>query len=244
MSFLSQIANVFTGSESAKAATRAGEIQQQEAIRQGANVGVAGGEAFDIVGQAGQDALSRFDPLSGVGARGVDLAGFLGDPQQQAQFLESNPLFQLGLQNLNQQTQKSAASRGRLTAGDTLEQLQQNASIAGQPLIDRQRQDILNLLNIEQGVAGQQASIGLNAAGQQAGIRRGTAQDVSNLLTGGAAAQAAGTVGAQNARTGAVGNIFDLGTTIAGLPSGTFSNPFASTPPPQTFNQAPVIPGF
>ena len=222
MGFLSQIANVFTGDESARAAQKAGRIQQQEAARQGVNVGQAGQEAFDIVGQAGQEAVSRFDPLSGVGARGVDLAGFLGSPQEQFQFLESNPLFQLGLDNLNTQTQQSAAARGRLSAGDTLQQLQQNALLAGQPLIDRQRQDIMGLLGIEQGAAGQQAGLGLNVAGQQSGIKRQTAQDVANLLTGGAAASAAGTVGAQNARTGAVGNIFDLGSTIAGLPSGTF----------------------
>ncbi len=90
----------------------------------------------------------------------------------------------------------------------------------------------------------QQAGFGFDTAGRQAGIKQSTAQDVANLLTGGAAASAAGVVGAQSARTGATGNIFDLGTTIAGLPSGTLSNPFAATPPPQTFNQAPVIPGF
>ena len=207
MGFLSQIANIFTGSEDAKAATRAGEIQTAEARRQGANVGAAG-----------QSALSRFDPLAGVGQQGIDLASFLGDPAQQASFLESNPLFQLGLNNLNEQTQRSSASRGRLTAGDTLEQLQQNALLAGQPLIDRQRQDIMNLLGISQ-----------NVTGQQAGIEQNTAANVANLLTGGAASEAAGVVGAQNARSGAVGNIFDLGTTLAGLPSGTFTNPFAAT---------------
>ena len=206
MGFLSQLANVFTGSEDAKAATRAGEIQQAEAQRQGANIGVAG-----------QSAISRFDPLAAVGQQGIEQAGFLGSPQEQFQFIQNNPLFQLGLDNLNEQTLKGAAARGRLSSGDTLQQLTQNATLASQPLIDRQRQDILNLLGISQ-----------NVTGQQAGIERQTAQDVANLLTGGAAAQAAGVVGAQNARQGAMGNIFDLGTTIAGMPSGTFSNPFAS----------------
>jgi len=123
----------------------------------------------------------------------------------------------MGLDNLNDQTIRGAASRGRLSAGDTLGQLTQNATLASQPLIDRQRQDIMNLLGISQ-----------NVTGQQAGIEQNTAANVANLLTGGAAAEAAGVVGAQNARSGAIGNIFDLGTTIAGLPSGTFSNPFAS----------------
>lgn len=222
MGFLSQIANVFTGDESARAAQKAGRIQQEEAARQGVNVGAAG-----------QSALARFDPLAQVGQQGIDLAGFLGSPQQQFDFAQQNPLFNLGVQNLTENVQQSAAGRSRLSAGDTLERLRTVPLEVAQPLIQGQKQDILNLLNIAQGTAG-----------QQAGIERQTAADVANLLTGGAAAQAAGTVGAQSARTGATGNIFDLGTTIAGLPSGTFSNPFAATPPPQTFNQAPVIPGF
>jgi len=218
--FLSQVANVFTGSESAKAARRAGEIQQQEARTQGANVQAAG-----------ESAIARFDPLAQVGQRGIEQSGFLADPQAQFDFIQQNPLFKLGLQNVNEQINQSAASRGRLTAGDTLERLTQASTLASQPLIDRHRQDILNLLNISQGVTG-----------QQAGIERQTTQDVANLLTGGAAAEAAGVVGAQNARTDAFGNIIDVASIAAGMPPGTFTG--GSTPPPQTFNNAPVIPGF
>jgi len=200
MGFLSQLGNVFTGSEDAKARKKAGRIQQEEAINQAGQIR-----------ESGQAAQALFDPLTGVGQQGIDLAGFLGNPQQQFDFIQSNPLFKLGLENLNTQTNQSAASRGRLSAGDTLQQLTNNATLASQPLIDRQRQDILNLLGISQ-----------NVAGQQAGIEQNTARSVADLLTGGAAAKAGGIVGAQNARTGAVGNIFDVGATIAGLPSGTF----------------------
>ena len=199
MGFLSQLTNVFTGSEDAKARRKGAEVQQQQAISSAGDIGVAG-----------QSAIGRFDPLAQVGQQGLDLASFIGSPQEQFQFLESNPLFQLGLQNLNEQTQQSAASRGRLTAGDTLQQLQQNALLAGQPLIDRQRQDIMNLLGISQG-----------ATTQQAGIEQRTAQDVANLLTGGAAAQAGGIVGAQDARTAATGNVIDIAAMAAGLPPGT-----------------------
>lgn len=194
MGFLSQIGNIFTGDESARAARKAGNIQN-EAAQQA------------ITGQiapAGERAIARFDPLAGVAQQGIDQAGFLTDPQAQFDFIQQNPLFQLGLQNLNEQTQQSAASRGRLTAGDTLEQLTQNATLASQPLIDRQRQDIMGLLNLGSGVAGQQGQIDLSAAGQ-----------ITDLLTGGAAAKAGGIVGAQNARTDAFGNIIDLGTTLA-----------------------------
>jgi len=191
--FLSQIANVFTGSESAKAASRAGEIQQAEAQRQGVNVGAAGASA-----------ISRFDPLANVGARGIDLAGFLGSPQEQFDFAQSNPLFQQGVTNLTENVQQSAAGKSRLSAGDTLERLRTIPLEIAQPLIQGQKQDILSLLGIAQGTAG-----------AQAGIETRTAQDVANLLTGGAASQAAGVVGAQNARTDAFGNIIDVATTAA-----------------------------
>lgn len=193
MGFLSQIANIFTGSEDAKAAKGAGRVQEQASKDAAAGVRIAGDTALD-----------RFSGLSEVGQQGIDLAGFLGDPNAQADFAQNNPLYQLGLDNLNQQTNKSAASRGRLSAGDTLMQLQNNSTRAAAPLIDRQRNDILNLLNIQQGVSGQQANIGL-----------GVETDIANLLTGGAAAKAAGIVGAQNARSSAMGNVVDMATTAA-----------------------------
>jgi len=182
------------GSGGVQAAGQATE-EQLEAIRQ----------AQERTEQGAATSQQFLSPLAGVGQQGIDLAGFLGDPSQQASFLESNPLFQLGLQNLNEQTQKSAASRGRLTAGDTLTQLQQNATLAGQPLIDRQRQDIMNLLGISQ-----------NVAGQQVGIEQGTTRQLTDLITGGGATQAAGTIAGQNAQTARAGNIFDIGTQLAG----------------------------
>lgn len=198
MGFLSQIANIFTGSEDAKAAKGAGIVQEQASKDAAAGVRIAGDTALD-----------RFSGLSEVGQQGIDLAGFLGDPNAQVDFAQNNPLYQLGLDNLNQQTNKSAASRGRLSAGDTLMQLQNNSTLAASPLIDRQRNDILNLLNIQQGVAGQQANIDL-----------GVETDIANLLTGGAAANAAGIVGAQNARSSAMGNVVDMATTAANAAMG------------------------
>lgn len=209
MGFLSQLANAFTGSESAKAARQAGQIQQQQAISSAGNINLAG-----------QAAISRFDPLNAVGAQGFNQASFLTDPEQQAQFLQGNPLFDLALDNLNKQTRQSSSSRGRLSAGDTLQELTGNLLLAGQPLIDKQSKNIFDLLGIGERAIGNQANIGL-----------GTAQNVSNLLTGGAAASAAGKVGAQTARTGAFGNVIDVAALLAGSPVG-ITNP----------QQSPIIP--
>jgi len=176
-------------------AARQASAQQFKAIQ----------DAQARIGQGAERSQGFLQPFQGVGQQGIDLAGFLGNPNQQFDFLQNNPLFQLGLNNLNQQTSKSAASRGRLTAGDTLMQLNNNAMLAGQPLIDRQRQDILSLLNI-----------GQNTALQQAGVEGNAANNIADLLTSGGAVQAAGTIGAQNANQSDLGNIFDIGSQLAG----------------------------
>lgn len=180
--------------------------------------------------QGGVTSQQFLEPLAGVGQRGIDLAGFIGDPNAQAQFAQNNPLFDLGLQNLNEQTQKSAASRGRLTAGDTLTQLQNNATLAAQPLIDRQKQDILSLLNI-----------GQNTAGQQVGVEQNITQQLTDLITGGGATQAAGTIAGENAASAQRGNIFDIGSQLAGNPDiqDFIGGLFSSTPPPATVTSLP-----
>jgi hypothetical protein len=192
-------------------------------------------EAQDRVSQGAVTSQQFLAPLADVGQRGVDLSGFLGDPNQQADFLQNNPLFQLSLQNANQNTLQGAAAGGRLSAGDTLQRLQQNALTTSQPLIDRQRQDILSLLNL-----------GGNVAGQQVGIEQGTSRNLADLITGGGATQAAGTIAGQNAETARRGNIFDIGTQLAGNQGvqDFVGNLFNPTPPPGNFNNAPIGPVF
>ena len=219
------------GGRSGERATQQATAQQLAAIK----------EAQDRINLGAETSQGFFEPFAGVGQRAVDLSSFLADPNAQADFAQNNPLFQLGLQNLNEQTQKSAASRGRLTAGDTLMQLQDNATLAAQPLIDRQRQDILNLLNLGQGVAGQQANIEGNAS-----------RAIADLMTGGGATQAAGTIAGENAATARRGNIFDIGSqlfgnqdvqnSIGGLFNGLFgSNSTVSAPTTSRFGTGPMF---
>jgi|GEM_PF-1400381 len=148
----------------------------------------AAGKSADVQVQAGQEASALLDPFQGVGQSGIDQAGFLTDPNAQFEFLQNNPLFQLGLDNANQQTMQGAASRGRLSSGDTLQQLNNNAMLVGQGLISDQKQSIGSLLDF-----------GFNTAGAQ-----------GNLRTGQGAAQAAGIVGAANARGDRAGNLLGM----------------------------------
>jgi len=188
-----------TGANQAKAAEQSGDLLR-----------AAGKEAQGIAVQAGEEAQTLFDPLAGLATRGVEESSFLANPQAQLDFLQGNPLFQLGLDNVNEQTMKMAATRGRLNAGDTLQQLNQNALLAATPLLNAQRQDIGTLLNVGGHAVGNQARIGL---------------DQSNLgtdyLTGGESAKAAGVMGAAQAKTaGAQATkdlVVDIGKTIAGF---------------------------
>jgi len=188
----------FTGKTAAKAAKKAGEIQSQAATDAAGNVVIAGQEAGVLL-----------DPFQGVGQQGVAQAGFLTDPQAQFDFLQNNPLFQMGLDNANTQTNQMAAARGRLSAGDTLQQLNQNALLTASPLIAQQKQSIGDLLNM-----------GQNAALNQGTILQNTALNQGNLLTGGAAAQAGGIVGAENARSAGMGSILNLAGQIGGFAAG------------------------
>jgi hypothetical protein len=160
-----------------------------------------GGDASDAaldaaaVQQAGaREASALLDPFKAIGESGLSQAGFLTDPQAQFDFLQSNPLFQLGLDNLNLQTQKQALASGRVGTGDTSQQIINNALLAASPLIQGQKQSIGDLLNF-----------GLTTAGSQ-----------GNLLTGAAAAEAGGIVGASNARQQGIGNLLNIGALLAG----------------------------
>lgn len=166
-------------------------------------------EALQAELAAREQAQGFFSPFAGLGQLGIDQANFLIDPQAQFDFLQNNPLFDLGLQNLNQQTQSSAAARGRLSAGDTLAQLQNNALLAAQPLIDRQSQGISGLLNLGTGIAQSQANTAI-----------GQGSNVGNILSNIGAIRAGGIVGGQNARSLGTENLGQ----IAGLVGSFFSD--------------------
>lgn len=162
---------------------------------------ILGGDAEDaaieaglIQQQAATQASDLFNPFQQLGVSGLEQSQFLTDPNAQFDFLQSNPLFQLGLDNLNQQTNRTAKATGRIGAGDTDQQIINNALLAASPLIQQQKQSIGGLLDY-----------GFNVANQQ-----------GNLLTGGAAAQAGGVVGGANARSQGIGNLLNLGGQIGG----------------------------
>lgn len=127
---------------------------------------------------AGQEFL---EPFGGVGARAVEQSSFLANPQEQFDFLQGNPLFDLALENANRQTSQAQASKGRFSAGDTLTALSNNVLLSAQPLIDRQRQDIGNLLNLGSGVAQTQANVAIGEGTNVGGLLT----DIGNVKSSG-----------------------------------------------------------
>lgn len=182
-----------TGETAAEAALKAGEIQAGATER-----------GIEEIRAAEEMGLGFLQPFGAVGQQGIQQAGFLTDPQAQFEFLQQNPLFQAALEEAQTRTGQQAAARGRLSAGDTLQQLSKNVLLSAQPLISGQKQSIMDLLGIGTGVAGQQA--GLTAV-------RGT--NIADLIGSGAAAQAAGQVGAATAQGQGLQNLLTTGI-IAG----------------------------
>lgn len=155
------IASNRASKKSAKGARDAAELQAG-----------AGGDALIAEREARDRAQMFFEPFAGVAERGIEASSFLADPKAQFDFLQSNPLFTNALNLRDRDTSAAAAAGGRLQAGSTGLEFAGNFLQAASPLIDRQRQDILSLLNL-----------GENVAGSQANIETGFGTRSSNLLT-------------------------------------------------------------
>lgn len=149
-------------------------------------------------------------PLAQLGAPAVPPYGQAPAGGLRSLYRES-PGFQFALNRSQRALENSAAGRGLLQSGATLKALQENA-------IGHQNLDYGNFYNRLAGIAGQggQATSNLAQLGQQA------AQNIGNTLQQEGAARASGYVGAGNARTGAMGNLFSLGS-FALSPFGPFS---------------------
>jgi hypothetical protein len=193
--FISDTFDSLLGNDASDAAEDAAQIQAQS-ITQALNASEA----------ASEQGLGFLAPFGQVGQQAIGQAGFLTDPNAQFDFLQSNPLFQLALDNANEVTGKAAASRGRLSAGDTLQQLSNNVLLQGRPLIQDQKNSILDLLGFGAGVATNQANTAIGQGSTAAG-----------LITDRGSALAAGEIGSANAQTAGANNLLNTGLLAGGI---------------------------
>ena len=193
-----------------------------------ANAAKVGGEAqvdqsrlaLDELRASKEQGLGFLQQFQQLGQQGLDQANFLTDPNAQFDFLQNNPLFQMGLDNANTQTNQMAASRGRLSSGDTLQQLNNNALLTAAPLIGQQKQSIQDLLSrgFNTGQAQSNAALGF-------GSQLGEAQNnIGNAIAGNVSGQASARGAAANNTLGLVGGIASNPAVQAGF-SALFSDP-------------------
>jgi len=184
----------------------AGERQARSAEKAAAQQQASITEGIEETRRATEQGLEFLQPFQELGVTGIEQAGFLTDPQAQFSFLQENPLFQMALQQAGTETKQLAAARGRLSAGDTLQQLSQNVLLAAQPLISQQKASISDLINLGSGTA--------RAAGN---IAIGQGSDITNLLTSAGDVAAAGTIGRSRAEAAALKQVGEgVGTIIGG----------------------------
>jgi hypothetical protein len=195
MGFVSNLVGTITGSNAADAAQSAGETQYQGTLAQ-----------IEEAKRASAEGQKFLAPYGDVGKGALDKLSFLTDPGAQFSYLQNNPLFKLALENANQTTLRQGAAGGRLSAGDTLQQLSGNVLLQAQPLIQEQKGSILDLLGFGGKIAQTQANTAIGAGSQ-----------IADLIGSGAAARAAGEVGAANARQQGVTNILRIGGIAAGM---------------------------
>ena len=162
------------GSDNAAASTEAGRIQF-ESTQKGIE------ESRLARGQVREDLA----PFRESGAEGLTgLSSLITDPNEQQNFISNNPLLAM----LNQNTSSRLSNIG--SNANTADQLNENLALYAPDLIQGQ---ITNKTNL--------TKLGLNAAAKQATQTLNSSGNITDLITQGGNAQAAGIVGAQNAES-------------------------------------------
>lgn len=185
--------NDFMGNTGADAA-RKGSAAQQRAVAQARN---------DVAG-ARDTARADLQPFTEFGTNQLSPLQGLLTPEGQFDYLQKNPLFQLALDRADRKTNNTFLSQG--LEGDAREALANNTLLAAQPLLNNQTQNLFTAAGMGQNAAAGQGNISVNAGNQ-----------LADLATQGGNAQAAGFIGAANAKQQGIGNLLGLGKVIGGF---------------------------
>lgn len=196
MGFVKNVINGFVGNTAADASREAAAVQAQ-----------SGADAIAYQRETRDLARQDLAPFTQFGQTNLSPLQSILTPQGQADYLKSNPLFQIALDNVNRSSNNTFLGRGKL--GDATGQLVNNAFLAGQPLLQQQTSNLFNAVNLGQSSAAGQANTALN-----------TGSNVSDLLTGIGNVQGAGVVGAGNASTSGAQNLINLALAAYGLYKG------------------------
>lgn len=185
------------GNAAADAATQAANIQ-------------SGATTTQIAAQKEALAQARGDlqPFREAGASELpalrqdisSLSSLANDPNAQKSYIENNPFFKLLADDAQSRLFANQAAKGKVGSGGTAQALQNSILLLGQDLLNQDFQR----RNTALGNRSNLATLGQNAAAMQGTATQNTANNISSLATGGANAEAAGVVGAANAKTNAL----------------------------------------
>jgi hypothetical protein len=180
------------------------EDAAKEAARQQEEVGRL---ALQQQKEATEQIRGDLEPFRTLGSDSIPLLqGAVNDPSAR---VLSNPFFQAMAADQEQRLMASAAARGKLGSGGANDDLQRNLLLLGNQF---GQQDVTNLANL--------TTIGANAAAQTGTATQQGATAAGGILSGIGNAQAAGTIGAANARSQGVQNLIALGTGVGSYFSG------------------------
>jgi hypothetical protein len=226
MGFFGDVANVVTGKKDAKAARKAGQVQtqaaedgvdltsrmydeQKQALQPYANAGPVGLYGMGQIAQNYDNSAAR---LQGIEGRDyMDIPGFGSASNVMAR--------QVGANN---------AARGKLGSGNTLMDLFRENANLGESMKSNMYNRALTTENYKQNLTSNAfnrmstlADTGINALNNQTILGTNAVSNINNLRGGGAAAQAAGIIGSQNAKNAGMNNLIQLGTMAAGAYNGS-----------------------
>lgn len=229
-------ASAFSGANAAGAATSAANTQanaarQAAAIQESQFLTTQANLAPYVT--AGQVALNKYQQLTGTGpftSGTAPLDAPLTRPfQPTTAELANTPGYQFVRDQGLQATQNSFAAQGLGSSGAALKGAANYAEGLAGTTYQQQFQNYLQQNAQIAGLVGGPISIGENAAAQTGNIGMQTAAGVGNTLTSGAAASAAGQIGAANAVTNGLGGLASAGSNTALLlalnNNGLFGNP-------------------
>ncbi len=187
---MGNLIDAITGSDQAHAAQEGAELQYQ-----GTMAGVR--EQRRARGQMRAD----LRPFAKFGQGQLpQLNALINDPTAQLNFIQNNPFFKHLADDAQNRLMSVQAASGKLGSGDTAAGLQNSLLMLGNDLLQQSIGNRFNAVGMGQNSAAMTGQAGMNAA-----------NSISDLYGSGAAAQAAGLMGAANARAQGANNIIGLG---------------------------------
>jgi hypothetical protein len=157
-------------------------------------------------------ARGDLQPFREAGAGQINpLVDLITNPTKQLEFVQNNPFFTALADKAKSDIMGNMAARGKVGSGGTAEALQNSLLLLGSDLLNQNINQRQNLVTMGQNAAAGQASSTMQTAGLANSAMANAGNNISELITQGGNAQAAGIVGAANARTDALNNLINTG---------------------------------